>query len=96
MESVIHAILGELSGSGQCIGYRYMWKRLLRDHSLVVKRKTVEDLMHIIDPNGVAIRLTHRLKRRIYVTKGPNYLWHTDGYDKLKPFGFAIHDCMDG
>ena len=27
---------------------------------------------------------------------GPNYVWHCDGYDKLKPYGFAIHGCMDG
>lgn len=27
---------------------------------------------------------------------GPNFLWHIDGYDKLKPFGFAIHGCIDG
>jgi len=23
-------------------------------------------------------------------------LWHVDGYDKLKPFGFAIHGPIDG
>ena len=23
-------------------------------------------------------------------------MWHIDGYDKLKPYGFAIHGCMDG
>ena len=23
-------------------------------------------------------------------------MWPIDGYDKLKPFGFAIHGCMDG
>ena len=28
--------------------------------------------------------------------RGPNFLWHIDGYDKLKPFGFAIHGCIDG
>lgn len=21
-------------------------------------------------------------------------MWHLDGYDKLKPFGFPIHGCM--
>ena len=30
------------------------------------------------------------------VNKGPNFVWHCDGYDKLKPFGFAIHSCIDG
>jgi len=29
-------------------------------------------------------------------TMGPNYLWHVDGYDKLKPFGMAISGCIDG
>ena len=28
--------------------------------------------------------------------KGPNFLWHCDGYDKLKPYGIAIHGCIDG
>ena len=27
---------------------------------------------------------------------GPNYCWHIDGYDKLKPYGFPIHACIDG
>ena len=22
-------------------------------------------------------------------------MWHLDGYDKLKPYGFAIHDFID-
>eukprot|EP00731_Ephydatia_muelleri_P032184 Em0023g691a len=28
--------------------------------------------------------------------QGPNWCWHIDGYDKLKPFGFPIHVCIDG
>jgi hypothetical protein len=28
--------------------------------------------------------------------QGPNYVWHTDGYDKLSPFGLYIHGCIDG
>lgn len=23
-------------------------------------------------------------------------MWHLDGYDKLKPYGFAVHCCVDG
>ena len=26
----------------------------------------------------------------------PNYCWHVDGNDKLKPFGFPIHGAVDG
>lgn len=28
--------------------------------------------------------------------QGPNYIWHLDGYDKLKPYGIAIHGAIDG
>ena len=23
-------------------------------------------------------------------------MWHTDGLDKLKPYGFPVHGCIDG
>ena len=49
-----------------------------------------------IDPEGSELRRRHRLKRRVYVNQGPDYTWHLDGYDKLKPFGFAIHGAIDG
>ena len=32
----------------------------------------------------------------MYISKGPNYQWHIDGYDKLHSFGFFIHGCIDG
>ena len=41
-------------------------------------------------------RKHHRLKRRKYESPGPNYCWHVDGYDKLKPFGFPIHGAVEG
>ncbi|XP_062517795.1 uncharacterized protein LOC134193026 [Corticium candelabrum] len=53
-------------------------------------------LCAVTDPNGVQERRGRKLKRRVYRNKGPNYLWHMDGYDKLKPYGFACHACIDG
>ena len=35
-------------------------------------------------------------KVRAYNSPGPNYCWHVDENDKLKPFGFPIHDAVDG
>lgn len=35
-------------------------------------------------------------RQRLYSVQGPNYMWHLDGYDKLKLFGFAIHGAIDG
>ena len=37
-----------------------------------------------------------RLQRRRSVADGPNFVWHLDGHDKLKSFGFSIHGCIDG
>ena len=39
-----------------------------------------------MDPEGVGRRLRHRLQRRQYHAKGPNFIWHLDEYDKLKPY----------
>ena len=52
--------------------------------------------MNILDPEEVELRARRRLKWRQYITKGPNHLWHIDGYDKLKPFGFCIHGAING
>ena len=35
------------------------------------------------------------LRRHCYSVPGPDFLWHTYGYDKLKPYGFSIHGCID-
>lgn len=95
-EIVMECISNEIENSGQCIGYRSMWKRLINDHKLKVPRDTVLSLMRQIDPDGIKLRKAHRLKRRKYRIKGPNYVWHVDGYDKLKSFGFCIHGAIDG
>lgn len=53
-------------------------------------------LLSTMDAVGTTQRKSRRLTRRIYLNKGPNYLWHLDGYDKLKPYGITIHGCIDG
>ena len=47
-------------------------------------------------PSNVECRKVHVLKRRIYSSLGPNDCWHVDGFDKLKPFKFSIHVCING
>ena len=49
--------------------------------------------MKELDPVSVDARRRRTLRRRFYYSKGPN--WHLDGHDKLKPFGFEIHGCID-
>ena len=53
-------------------------------------------LLATMDEEGTKQRKSRRIARRLYLNMGPNYLWHTDGYDKLKPYGIAIHGCIDG
>ena len=36
------------------------------------------------------------MRRRQYIARGPNCIWHIDGNDKLLPYGFAIHGAIDG
>ena len=84
------------STSGFNLGYRSIWRKLKSEYHLSVKRDKVLKFLRLIDPQGVEARSRYRLKRRQYSVRGPNYLWHVDGHDKLKPFGFAIHGCADG
>lgn len=88
-------ILEIMSGSGSLQGYRSVWHTLELE-GLRVPRVIVADIIRELDPEGIELRKTHRLKRRIYRNPGPNYAWHVDGYDKLKMWGFHIHGCIDG
>ena len=94
-QEVRERITREIDGPGSVSGYRSMWHTLQRE-GYMVPRQTVEDLLKELDPEGCRIRRAKRLRRRVYVNPGPNYCWHLDGYDKLKPFGFPIHGCIDG
>ncbi|XP_053407984.1 uncharacterized protein LOC128559679 [Mercenaria mercenaria] len=61
-----------------------------------VNKEDVRCLLSIFNPENVALRQRHRLQRRRYTSKGPNYIWHMDSYDKLRPFGICINGCIDG
>ncbi|CAD6216225.1 GSCOCG00011298001-RA-CDS, partial [Cotesia congregata] len=96
MEDIISAIIEEVHSCGYNLGYRSLWSKLKMQYHLKVKRDTVYEILKIVDPIGVANRFGNKLRRRQYLSPGPNFLWHLDGYDKLKQFGFAIHGCIDG
>lgn len=96
MSDVEGLIRHELNGPGSVSGYRGMWHTLRIKYNVHVPRKEVECLMRKVDPVGVEERKRHKLKRHKYVSPGPNHCWHIDGYDKIKPFGFAIHGGIDG
>ena len=92
---IVSFIQHKLQGRGSCIGYRAMQQRCIKNQ-LYVLRGIVAQIMKELDPVGVDARQRKALRCRLYYSKGPNWVWHLDGYDKLKPFGFEIHGCIDG
>lgn len=61
-----------------------------------VTQETVRLLLQIIDPHGVQLRRRGRLRQRIYSNPGPDFMWHIDSNDKLKPYGICINGYIDG
>lgn len=95
-DHVKECIQRELDGSGQMLGYRSMWRQLQSKYNVHVPRLVVQTILRDLDPEGSRLRRTQYLRRREYLNPGPNHCWHADGYDKLKPYGFPIHGCIDG
>jgi DNA-directed RNA polymerase subunit RPC12/RpoP len=94
-QQVRQRIIKELNGPGCMGGYRSIW-HTLRMEGFQVPRHAVEEIVRELDAEGCELRKTKRLRRRRYHVPGQNYCWHLDGYDKLKPYGFPIHGCIDG
>jgi hypothetical protein len=46
--------------------------------------------------SNIMHRWTGCIKRRVYKVRGANSLWHHDGNEKLRPWGFYVHGCVDG
>ena len=90
------AVKKELSGPSTTSGYWTIWRRLALYHGIFAPRDAVMYTLKQIDPQGSNNRRARKLKRREYRNAGANSCWYVDGYDKLKPFGFPIHKCIDG
>jgi len=88
-------IASELETYGQLHGYRMMHLKC-RKAGLTVSRETVSFLLQILDKEGVNLRRKGNIVRRCYLSKGPNFVWHLDSYDKLKPYGICVNGCIDG
>ena len=58
------------------LGYRAMWKLLNVVCGIRATQNTVMMVLKAVTPNNVADRSRHRLQRRIYYNKGPNF-WFT-------------------
>ncbi|XP_053296889.1 uncharacterized protein LOC128456658 [Pleuronectes platessa] len=95
MEEVLAFVQHEVMTNGQMQGYRWLHLRAVQ-RGFVVSQDTIRRIIKLVDPQGVELRRARPLRRRLYSCRGPNALWHMDGYDKLKPYGIAINGCIDG
>ena len=92
---ISNSVAGELKESGSSYSYRFIHQKC-RMKGLSTNRELVRLALKALDPEGVNNRSLKKFKSRKYTSVGPNYMWHIDGYDKLKPFGFAIRGAIDG
>ena len=86
----------ELGRSASLVGYRQMTDYVCLRYGVQVSRESVRKSLIRLDPDGVNLRKRKVLRRRVYQSKGPFDVFHIDGHDKLKQWGFTIHGCMDG
>jgi hypothetical protein len=85
----------EMETSGQLHGYRWMHAKCLTN-GIQVRKEDIRLILSVLYPEACNARRARRLHRRLYYSKGPDFIWHLDGYDKLKPYGFCINGCIDG
>ena len=92
---IVTFIQHELEGNGSYVGYRTMHQWCIRN-GLMISRVIIAQVMKHLDPIGVNTRRRRTLRRQLYYSQGPNWVWRLDRYDKFKPYGFERHGCIDG
>ncbi|KAL2087589.1 uncharacterized protein LOC109138370 [Larimichthys crocea] len=95
LDAGIDFIVDQLQGSGKDHGYRWMYTKCIQ-HGIRIRKEDVRILLSLLDPVASQLRRTRRLSRRQYFAQGPNFVWHIDSYDKLKPYGICLNGCIDG
>ena len=89
-------VSNELDTSRRNVGYRQMSEIVNLRYGTRISKESVRKALKEVDPDGVEERRGRVLKRKIYETNGPNDVYHIDGNDKLKQWGFYIHSGVDG
>ena len=85
----------EISSSGCCVRYRAMHQTCIRN-DYKVRKENIRAIVKTINLDGVELRKKQTFRSRKYFLRGPNCAWHIDGYDKIKPYDFPEHSCIDG
>ena len=95
IESVDYAVQKKLDASGANLGYRRIWASL-QGQKILVRKEDVRKAILELNAEEVQQRNRRKLVRRKNCNPGPNYVWHIDGHNKVKSFGFPVLGCIDG
>ena len=69
---------------------------LLIQREVFIPRARLRALIHRVDPEGARIRRSVTIRRRLYVSEGPNAVWHINGHHKLIRWRLVTHGVIDG
>ena len=76
-------IRNEVTTSLSLVGYRQMARIIARRYNIRISQNRVRRSLLRVDPEGVDLRSRNVVRRRIYYSRGPFHIIHTDGHDKL-------------
>ena len=89
-DSLRRIISKEIKGWACTKGYRALWSSLKVSYGINIQLDVVIEILRELSPDGNETRRARRIRRRQYVSVGPNFSWHADGYNKREPYGFPI------
>ena len=84
-EEIVCECIRELDGSGSVLDMASTFQ------DLSIKFFWLS-LIILLEPRK---KKAHRLRWQQYSKPNPSYCWHSDAYDKPKPYGFLIHASSD-
>ena len=70
------------------MGYGQLSEFFNIKYNLTVSKEQVRKCLKVVDPEGVKERWRKVKRRQIYEIDGPGDVFHMDGNDKLKRWGF--------
>ena len=89
-------VKNKLRTSSLLLGYRQMGETLAIRYGISLSQTDARKTLRNIDPDAVTTRRKKVIKKRIYHTFGPGFIYHIKGNDKLKSWDFLIRGCIDG
>lgn len=73
----------EMANAGEQSGYRTIWHALRIIYNVHAPQEMVCRILYELNPAASEARKAKKLKRRIYLSPGPNHCWHADGKRKM-------------